>query len=160
MVAKPPVSLPESIATKQDFMHVYRELQTFVDKQTQNSIRGKQDQSIEASTRLKDLALKNDIKLQDLAKCKGLLTSMEDIKESAPGVHLSFAVEPDEDILKKLALWFRQNSNSNVLIQVGLQPSIAAGVILRTPNKSFDFSLRTRLRENRDKLIEVLKNVK
>jgi F0F1-type ATP synthase delta subunit len=153
---KAPISLPESISTKQDLLHVVRELQNFVDRQTQDSIRGKQAEFHDVSDMLQKLAETNGVDLQEADDCKNLLTSLEAIKKSHPSVHLSFASEPSKEVLKKIVLWFRKNTNANVLIQVGLQPSIAAGVILRTPNKSFDFSLRTKLHENRNKLIEVL----
>jgi len=39
---------------------------------------------------------------------------------------------------------------------VGLQPTIAAGIVLRTPNHQFDFSLRQHLYKNRAKLREAL----
>jgi F0F1-type ATP synthase delta subunit len=59
-----------------------------------------------------------------------------------------------------MIIWLRKEIDPRIIIHVGLQPTIAAGIVLRTPNKQFDFSLRRHLYKNRDKLLEVLKTDK
>lgn len=81
------------------------------------------------------------------------------VQAKAPVIHMSFAVEPSSAFLQKLTLWWRQNVDKNVLLEVGLQPNIAIGCIVRTPNRQYDFSLRQRFADNRDKLIEQLEMV-
>jgi F0F1-type ATP synthase delta subunit len=44
-----------------------------------------------------------------------------------------------------------------VLVQIGLQPNLGAGCVVRTTNKYFDMSLRTKFFDSRDKLRAVLK---
>lgn len=84
---------------------------------------------------------------------KAFLTSM---KEHAPVVHISFAAEPSAAFTIKIVEWLRANVAHYLLIQVGLQPSIAAGCVVRTTNKVFDLSLRQYLKKNRGILLESL----
>jgi hypothetical protein len=71
-----------------------------------------------------------------------LLKLVDSIMASAPVIHISFATTPSPAFLNKLVKWFRTEINATTLLQIGLQPSIAAGCIVRTPNKQFDLSLR------------------
>ena len=55
---------------------------------------------------------------------------------------MSFSADPSVTFLTKLMTWLRQEIHPQVLLTVGLQPTIGAGCILRTTNRYFDFSLR------------------
>jgi F0F1-type ATP synthase delta subunit len=58
--------------------------------------------------------------------------------------------------LEKILLWLRQNVHPQVLLQVGLQPAIAAGCVLRTTNKIFDMSLKAHLSQQTDYLKQLI----
>lgn len=55
---------------------------------------------------------------------------------------MTFAVTADPESLERLARWFRESIHPQVVIATHLQPSLIAGVYLRTPNHVHDFSLR------------------
>jgi hypothetical protein len=78
------------------------------------------------------------------------------VSSKAPVVHMSFAVEPSSAFRQKLIVWWRGNVHPFVLLDVGLQPDIAIGSVVRTPNKQYDFSLRNHFKNKRAKLIELL----
>jgi F0F1-type ATP synthase delta subunit len=111
------------------------------------------------SEQLRAIAVENQVDLKDIKKCEELLKKLDTLKDKAPSVHVSFPTEPTPEILQKLVNWFRAEIDKNIVIQVGMQPTIAAGVILRTPNKQFDFSLRKHLYQNRKKLAEAIDSV-
>jgi F0F1-type ATP synthase delta subunit len=71
-------------------------------------------------------------------------------------LHISFAAEPSTQALEKILVWFRANIHPQALLQVGLQPTIAAGCVLRTPNKVFDMSLRNHLIEQQKYLMQLI----
>ncbi len=52
--------------------------------------------------------------------------------------------------------WLRQNIHPYVMVTVGVQPTIAAGCIVRSTNKYFDFSLRENFAGNRDILLNAI----
>ena len=152
------LKIPDNMASKQDITHVHRELRTFTDEVVQSIMR--HDDPVKyppISDSLRNLAMENQADLRDPKVCDNLLLQLEEVKHSSPTVHISFPADPSREVLQKLVKWFRKEVDPKIFIQIGLQPTIAAGVVLRTPNKTFDFSLRKHLYKNREKLIEVLK---
>lgn len=102
------------------------------------------------------LARENGINLLDTEHRQKLIVQLDQVYKSAPSFHISFAVEPSPKALEKVLIWMRQNIHHQVLIQVGLQPAIAAGCVLRTTNKVFDMSLRNRLHSQTDVLAQLI----
>jgi F0F1-type ATP synthase delta subunit len=151
------IKLPINVASKQDVTSIHRELTVYIDQITQSTIRDNADAALPpVSEGLKSLAAENKIDLRSEKDCAILHALLEEVKQLAPSVHISFSVEPSPEILQKIVAWFREKIDPQIIIQVGLQPTIAAGIVLRTPNKQFDFSLRSQLYKNRSKLIEAL----
>lgn len=151
------LKLPIILASRQDITHVHRELRVFLDLVSQSILR--HDNPIQypgISTTLRALATENQIDLRNEAACEDLLNKLEKLKNEAPTLHISFPVDPSSEVLQKLIVWFRKEIDPRIVIQIGLQPTIAAGIVLRTPNQQFDFSLRQHLYRNRDMLKGVL----
>jgi len=110
-----------------------------------------------ASSRMLDELVKaNNLDLLNPADRKLLINSLEVVKSKAPAVHISFAADPPQAALEKIITWLRREIHPVLLLQIGLQPTIAAGCILRTPNKVFDFSLQKYFSSNKDLLISKL----
>ena len=108
-------------------------------------------------TRILDaLATDNNRNLLQQGDRQELREFLSKIEKTSPTIHVSFASDPSSAFVSKLVTWLRGNIHPTVLLQIGLQPNIAAGCIVRTPNKQFDLSLRENLRNQRAKLIEAL----
>jgi hypothetical protein len=86
-----------------------------------------------------------------------LLKYLTLLSEKAPVLHMSFASEPTAAFLNKLIVWLRDNIHPQVVVSVGLQPSIAAGCLVRTANRQFDFSLRHSLEQQTAVFVDSLK---
>lgn len=86
-----------------------------------------------------------------------LLHFLMEVYSKAPVIHISFSADPSPQFLLKLMTWLRQEVHPLLLLQVGMQPNIGAGCIVRTTNKNFDFSLRHRFFERRMILAHRLK---
>jgi len=78
------------------------------------------------------------------------------VKQRAPVLHLSFSADPSPLFMQKIMSWLRTEISPAVLVRVGLQPTIGAGCIVRTTNKYFDFSLRSRLTQKKQALAQTL----
>lgn len=151
------LTLPTVIASRQDITHVHRELRLFDDSAIQSVMR--HDNPVKyppISSKLRGLVQQNQIDLRDETARKKLLISLDALKNNAPTIHISFPAEPSPEVLQKLVTWLRKEIDPRIVIRVGMQPTIAAGVIVRTPNHQFDFSLRQHLQKNKAKLIERL----
>jgi len=152
--------LPASITGPADLRRIRRELEAIDEFINQASIRlqGKQPSLPKTSKMLDDLASHNQFNLLlagDRRQTREFLAALQ----SAPIVHISFASDPPPAFLSKIVAWFRQNVDPYLLLQIGLQPSIAAGCAVRTPNKVFDLSLRQHFQKNKSLLLERLQKL-
>jgi hypothetical protein len=158
MVLEKSVVLPISVITMIDLARVGRELTDLDEFMTQSAIRkpGTPMQLPRLSKLLDDTANVNKLNLLEEKDRKALIKALSFVKLHAPRLHISFSAEPNAQFVTKVADYIRKNISPLALIQVGLQPTIAAGCILRTPNKQFDLSLRQHLRNNRQLLTEMI----
>ena len=139
MALKPPVSL----ITRLDTLRALRELEDFENGMSESRVRG--NHLPELTPLLKDISDTNSIdphKKEVRLMIKHLL---EDLRVSSPVIHISFAVEPDIEVLTSIVTWFRKNIDPNIVLHVGVQPGIGVGCGVRTTNKYFDFSIRKHL---------------
>ena len=105
---------------------------------------------------LEALAANNGLNLLTATHRHHLQQFLEEVSSKAPVIHISFAADPSATFTAKIVAWLRTNIHPYALLQLGLQPTIAAGCVVRTPNKQFDFSLRNRFHEKRAILLEGL----
>ena len=78
------------------------------------------------------------------------------MKDKVPVIHMTFAVQADPTSLQQIVQWLRSSVHPQVVISVGLQPSLVAGVYMRTPNHVRDLSLRTLLTGQHEVLVKEL----
>lgn len=75
-------------------------------------------------------------------------------------VYITLAALPGETLRLHLVQWFRANCRDDVLINFSADRTIGGGIIIRTPNRIFDYSFRQRLVDGRLKLPEIIRNVR
>ena len=105
---------------------------------------------------LDELARTNGLNLLEAAQRKQLADKLNQLLASAPTLNIIFASEPSPKALERITAWFRENIHPQALLQVGLQPSIAAGCVLRTPNQLFDMSISSRLKQEEQYLAQLI----
>jgi F0F1-type ATP synthase delta subunit len=148
--------LPTSVITLANVSQLLRELDSVENKLLQLSVRSHDSptvlptigKNLQLITELNTFNLLNENDRQTLKSLLGTL------KQKAPRMSISFSSEPTSAFLEKLIVWLRQEINPNLLVNVGLQPSIGAGCIIRTTNKFFDLSLRQTFLDKRHLLLE------
>lgn len=112
------------------------------------------------SRMLDALSSENQCSLQKGTERARLIAFLQYVEESSPSIHMSFAADPSAAFTAKIVGWLRANTHPLVLLQIGLQPSIAAGCIIRTSNRVFDMSLRQRFAEQHDLLTAEIRGEK
>lgn len=147
-------TLPPTIITAIDVSNIARELETLDGFFTQAEARdgGASQTPPKTSRTLENMAKDYSLNLLEEKDRASLAAVLENLRTSAPVIHISFAAEPSAAFLKKIVEWLRLNIHPQILLRVGLQPSMAAGCIIRTPNKYFDFSMRRHFQDNLPKL--------
>lgn len=104
---------------------------------------------------LEQLSQLNQYNLLQEPHRKDLKSKLESLNK-APSVHISFASEPSPKVIDSILGWLRSNIHSQILLRIGLQPSIAAGCVLRTPNKIFDMSLQAQLKDQEGYMVKLI----
>lgn len=150
--------LPLSIMTKQDLHRLIREVEALDNYIHQNSIRGQKSAALPRLTSsLEALLRDNKIDVMDDKGRAELRKVLADLLTNAPVVHMSFAIEPSSFMTQKIVSWFRTEVHPALMLHTGIQPTIAAGCVLRTSNKFFDFSLRQHLKATQGLLMESIR---
>jgi F0F1-type ATP synthase delta subunit len=150
--------LPASVAGPTDATRLQRDAEDLDELLRQAAIRtgGAAVKLPKTTAMLDDMAEANRLNLLQAADRRQLLGFLESMRDKAPVVHISFATEPSAAFTAKIVTWLRENVHPLLLVQIGMQPSIAAGCTVRTTNKVFDFSLRQHLQRNRQLLVDAL----
>ena len=156
------LALPTIVVGPTDLNRLHRELEALNDYIREAALRkaGEDSSKLPRTSRMLDefMAL-NKLNLLQAADRDTVIAFLKQLHTTAPVLHISFAVDPSAAFVDKIVLWLRQNIHPQVLLRVGLQPSIAAGCVVRTPNHQYDFSLRRRFTANRPLLIKKLESL-
>lgn len=153
------LSLPLSVATKMDVGRLMRELQQVDNFLNEAAIRtpGTPVKMPKTSRLLDETIAVNKINLLHEEDRNRLIGFIANVRAKAPIMHISFSADPSPAFTQKLITRLRSEIHPLVLLQLGLQPNIGAGSVLRTTNMYFDFSLRKRLEQKGDVLAGVLR---
>ena len=146
------ITLPNDVVSPTDVYRLIRELDMLDDYFRQAEIRsGGTAQAPPRYSRLLDSAVTlNGVNLLDAQQRQNLLQIFKEISETSPVLHMSFSVDPPGAYVQKIVGWLRENLQSDILLRIGLQPSIGAGCVVRTTNHAYDFSLRKYFDSKRD----------
>lgn len=156
-----PLKLPPSVVSPADLVRLKREVaglnDFFVAAKAKPA--GSDMPLPKGSRSLEALAKENGLNLLDEKARNQLIEQLDAVYKEAPSFHISFAVEASPRSLERILVWLRENIHPQVLLQVGLQPAIAAGCMLRTTNRIFDMSLRKHLNSQTDYLTELIRGM-
>lgn len=153
------LKLPLTIASKVDVAKLMREIIALNDflVGAANRETGQPMQLPKLSRSLEDIATQNKFNLIDENHRKELYSKLSNVLNKSPQIHMSFASEPSARAVQRILEWLRSNIHASALLQIGLQPNIAAGAVVRTPNLFFDLSLRHYLKQQEPYLAQLLR---
>ena len=103
-----------------------------------------------------ELVNMNKLNLLQPADRQHLRRFLEELRMKAPTIHISFSSDPSPSFQVQLITWIRQQIDPNMLLRIGLQPSIGAGCMVRATNKVFDMTLRQRFLDSKPALVALL----
>lgn len=156
------ISLPVGVISRIDVGRLVREVEALDEFLEQAAVRkpGTNVQMPRTSKMLDELLQMNKINAIVESDRKQLMNFLITVRAKAPVVHMSFSADPSPMFTLKLTTWLRQNVHPLVLLQVGLQPNIGAGCIVRTTNKYFDMSLRQHFAQKHELLMAKIHGAK
>ena len=157
------LTLPVQIVGKPDIVRLQREIEQLLNDLLANEISSKeigQGRVIPGMSQSLSLVLSVNSMTANKAGLEELQENLELLTDQAPSIRIAFAREPIGPAKEKVITWLRSNLGSNLLIQIGIQPAIAGGVVVQTKKSRFDLSLRKRIIDNADKIGKSLRDVK
>lgn len=156
--------LPPSVVSKADVSRLVSELERVDNEATTATVRAKTGATAQSepvmSEQLADFLSYNKLSLATASERSESIARLRHLKDTAPVVHLTFAVPADRASLGQLAQWLRESVHPQAVIAVGLQPGLIAGVYVRTANQVHDFSLRGMLAGGHDVLVKELEMIR
>lgn len=155
------LTLPTTVVSPTDIARLTRETENLDEFFRQSEIRqgGKPQTAPRYSRLLDEVVVANKFNLLDQTDRQALLEHLRQLSETTPVLHISFSVDPPGPYVQKIVAWLRENIHKTALVRVGLQPNIGAGCVVRTTNKSFDFSLRRFFDEKHEFFMQKLHEV-
>jgi F0F1-type ATP synthase delta subunit len=156
------LSLPSLVVGPTDVLRLRRELESLNDFMREAQLRegGQESAKLPKTSRMLDAFTElNSLNLLQAADRKAAEEFLARLSKHAPSLHISFAVDPSAAFVDKIIVWLRRNIHQELLLRVGLQPTIAAGCVVRTPNHYYDFSLRRRFVDKRSLLVQKLESI-
>lgn len=157
---QPAFVFPKMLVTRIDLARMVREVETLDNDIAAQKARSRTEKiTVTAPPTSKVLAEFLELNKLDIAddhQRTHLKDALRHFKDTAPIIHMVFATDPTPDVLQELTNYLRTEIHPQSLISVGLQPSLIAGVYIRTPNHVHDFSIRSLLKNKRDVMIRQL----
>jgi hypothetical protein len=155
------LELPTIIFGTVEMHRLQRELEALEDFLHQATVRspGKQPALPRTSRIMETLAGNNNLNLLIEKDRDVLKRFLRVVTDKAPVINISFASDPSATFTAKIVAWCRTNVHPYALVRLGLQPTLAAGCVVRTTNKVFDFSLRNRFHEKSGELVAALNSL-
>lgn len=146
--------LPVSVVGRVDLGRLIREVEQLDEFLRQAAIReGGSSVKLPKTSRLMDeLITINKLNVLLEPERQRLHQFLLAVRKQAPTMHMSFSADPSPLFMQRLVTWTRKELHPFMLIQVGLQPNIGAGCVVRTTNKYFDFSLKQSFEDKRSLL--------
>ena len=153
-------SIPATLVSRSDLARLAREVEDIDNElEAQKARAGGKEVSYvlpNMSRSLNDFAEANKLNVADGQQRAELKKHLRTLKDHAPIMHFTFAVEAEPAFLQQLVAWVRQEIHPQALLAVGLQPALAGGTYLRTPSHVHDFSLRSLLQSKREVMVKEL----
>jgi hypothetical protein len=150
------LNLPYSISNRSDVGRLRRELDV-MEAAMQRKTARKDEKPLPFSPLLNDLSDQNKLNLLKAEDRATLKAFLDEVHQKEPTLHFSFSTNPSPRFLANLIAWLRKEIDPFVLLQIGLEPALGAGCVVRTTNKYFDLSLRHYFEKQRDLLLTKLK---
>lgn len=150
--------LPTLVVSPADVNRLIRELKAIDDTLREHQLRkaGKAAGMLKASQLMAQTAELNNLNLLHETDRQRLAAFLEGVRQHSPVLHISFSADPSAAFLQKIMSWLRQEIHPQLLLTIGLQPTIGAGCIIRSTNRYFDCSLRQDFSSKRALLLEQL----
>lgn len=100
------------------------------------------------------------IKDTDVAALEKLQSELVELRQKAPVAHFLLSALPNRAFKRMLVEWCRQNFHQDLLVTFATRGDLGGGFVLRVGSKQYDFTYKTRLLEDKHRLVEIFNDVR
>lgn len=98
-----------------------------------------------------------DLKKANLADLEELTDAVERNLQQSIEIHITLPDLPQADIKSNFANWFRNNISPKILLNFSADSGLAGGMVVRTRNHIYNFSLSRQLWQQRALIPEIVR---
>ncbi|HSX14579.1 MAG TPA: hypothetical protein VLE72_01555 [Candidatus Saccharimonadales bacterium] len=98
--------------------------------------------------------------VEDQAGLDEVISSLKAWIKTATLIHLTFSTPPSPDLESQVADWLHSNIDPQILVQIQVDGTIAAGFVMRTKNRLSAFTANHVLWQNRVSITNLLQHVR
>lgn len=160
------LKLPSSLSSPQDLQSVITELKNALKLLRQEEVKAKiggheAQLAVPELTKPASELLAAGLRGKPLSppKVEELIQSLEQLKGSAPQIHLTLAAIPTASLKQQLVTWCREHIAEAVLVHFQFNSTILGGIVVRYGSHVYDWSFRRQLLAGKDDFTEVLRRV-
>lgn len=155
------LKLPDIVSSPSDLRLLSRELDRLIDFLLQAQLVDQNQHNLKlpkVSRFMEQFSSINKLNLLHEADRQLAREFLNELNNQPWQLKVSLPSEPSALFVTKLTAWLRDNIQTNILLTIGLQPTIGVGCLLQTANKQFDFSLKHNLENQKQQLLTELLN--
>jgi len=161
------LSLPSSVASRQDFKTVISDVRKFGSWAGQRAIKIKvSGESTVSSQPVISQAAADLInqwrtdKETNQKNLDGLIKALENLAGASPHVTITLAAPAPAKLKQEIVAWFRKNVGPNMLVDFKFNATMLGGMVVHYGSHVFDWSFKRQIMGARAKFPEILKNVR
>ena len=161
------LKLPLNVYSSDQLGAIAWELEEAINELRKRSIRrsvigghNKDQEQLETSKLLDELLRESGIMKIEQTQLETLLNEVKKFRESAPNVHIILAATPDNKIKKQLTGWLRQEISPSILCTFSMRADLGGGAIIRTGARQYDFSFRSKIADNKQRISEIFNGLR
>lgn len=94
--------------------------------------------------------------LDDEKAIKALIKELKDARDKAPVVHLTLSAYPNSRRKQQIIRWLRREVSAQILCTFVVNRDIGGGLLLRIGANQYDFTFRTAILENKQRIAELV----
>jgi len=89
----------------------------------------------------------NNINIDSNTLLQEFIKHLQEYIKNLPKASVTLSFEPDQLISKSISVWFFQNTNNQVLLNIDVQPQIINGIIIDINGKHGDYSIKNKFNQ-------------
>lgn len=113
--------------------------------------------STESSSLLAGLAKSRQ---DDPAAIRALVSTLQQQLEASKVFGITLAAPASHKLKEELVAWLRDKIDAAILVEFGVNPDIAGGMVLRSTSRIYDMSFRSLLLDRPERFTRVLEHVR